>query len=150
MKISVKILQGRECVVEISPSETVLELKNKVSELLGVDVPQQKLLLTGKALADENPLSFYPGIKDGSKLNLVVRKTTQESSDEKLQSVQKYGTALLRESVSKVLKKYYSQTETESIINELVKDLRTKVNNLSFDDLERLATALLQDQENIV
>lgn len=101
-------------------------------------------------VADENPLSFYPGIKDGSKLNLVVRKTTQESSDEKLQSVQKYGTALLRESVSKVLKKYYSQTETESIINELVKDLRTKVNNLSFDDLERLATALLQDQENIV
>lgn len=95
-------------------------------------------------------MSFYPGIKDGSKLNLVVRKTTQESSDEKSPAVQKYGTALLRESVSKILKKYYSQTETESITNELVKELRTKVNNLSFDDLERLATALLQDQENIV
>ncbi|XP_015115906.1 ubiquitin-like protein 4A [Diachasma alloeum] len=147
MKVLVKILQGKECVVEISPTETVLELKNKVSELLGVDVPQQKLLLTGKALADENPLSFYPGIKDGSKLNLVVKKSSQGPSEEK--QATKSGTVLLRESVTKILKHYYSESETETIVNEMIKDLRNKVNNLSFDDLERLATTLIQDQESI-
>lgn len=29
---------------------------------------------------DENPLSFYPGIKDGSKLNLLVIKKAEEGS----------------------------------------------------------------------
>lgn len=29
----------------------MLELKHKVSDLLGIDVPQQRLLLTGKTLA---------------------------------------------------------------------------------------------------
>lgn len=148
MKVLVKILQGRECLVEISPSETVLELKNKVRDLLGVDVPQQKLLLTGKTLADENPLSFYPGIKDGSKLNLVVKKESQGPSEDK-SAQNNSGTALLKESVSKILKHYYTESETESIANELVKDLKNKVNKLSFDDLERLATVLLQDQENL-
>lgn len=37
------------------PSETVLQLKHKVSDLLGIDVPQQKLLLTGKTLAGKEP-----------------------------------------------------------------------------------------------
>ncbi|XP_012235624.1 ubiquitin-like protein 4A [Linepithema humile] len=148
MKVIVKKLQGKECVVDILPSETVLELKHKVSDLLGIDVPQQKLLLTGKTLADENPLSFYPGIKDGSKLNLLVIKKAEEGSSES-KSQQKSGVHLLRDEVSRVLRHYYTVSETESIVNELVKDLKNKVNNLSYDDLERLATALLQDQENI-
>ncbi|XP_034950889.1 ubiquitin-like protein 4A [Chelonus insularis] len=148
IKVTVKILQGSECVVEISPSETVLELKNKVSELLGVEVSQQKLLLTGKTLADENPLSFYPGIKDGSKLNLVVKKTTQGSSEDKAPT-QENGAELLSDTALKILKHYYRTAESEAIVNELIKAIRSKVNNLSFDDLERLATALIQDQENL-
>lgn len=156
----------------------MLELKHKVSNLLGIDVPHQRLLLTGKTLAgkdvykaylalciymylatnivhlmlyvsDENPLSFYPGIKDGSKLNLLVIKKAEEGSSEAKTLQQKSGTQLLRDEVSRVLRHYYTVSETESIVNELIKDLKNKVNNLSYDDLERLATALLQDQENI-
>lgn len=40
---------------QMMPSETVLQLKHKVSDLLGIDVPQQKLLLTGKTLAGKEP-----------------------------------------------------------------------------------------------
>lgn len=153
----------------------MLELKHKVSDLLGIDVPQQRLLLTGKTLAgkyiylsniichynfyyelfiwyilDENPLSFYPGIKDGSKLNLLVIKKTEEgSSKAKSSPQQKSGVQLLRDEVSRVLRHYYTVSETESIVNELIKDLKSKVNSLSYDDLERLAIALLQDQENV-
>lgn len=154
----------------------MLELKHKVSDLLGIDVPQQRLLLTGKTLAgkyiqlssvmyyrcnsdyrlfiwyilDENPLSFYPGIKDGSKLNLLVIKKTEEgSSKAKSSPQQKSGVQLFRDEVSRVLRHYYTVSETESIVNELIKDLKSKVNSLSYDDLERLAIALLQDQENV-
>ena len=149
MKVIVKKLQGKECVVDMVPSETVLQLKHKVSDLLGIDVSQQKLLLTGKTLADENPLSFYPGIKDGSKLNLLVIKKSEEGSSKEKSALRKSGTHLLRDEISRVLRHYYTESETESIVNELIKDLKNKVNNLSYDDLERLATALLQDQENI-
>lgn len=153
----------------------MLELKHKVSDLLGIDVPQQRLLLTGKTLAgkytqlcsvmchcnfhyrlfiwyilDENPLSFYPGIKDGSKLNLLVIKKAEEGSSEaKSSPQQKSGIHLLRDEVTRVLRHYYTVSETESIVNELIKDLKNKVNSLSYDDLERLAIALLQDQENV-
>lgn len=94
-------------------------------------------------------MSFYPGIKDGSKLNLLVIKKAEEGSSEAKALQQKSGTQLLRDEISRVLRHYYTVSETESIVNELIKDLKNKVNNLSYDDLERLATALLQDQENI-
>lgn len=149
MKVIVKKLQGKECVVDIMPWDTVLQLKHKLSDLLGIEVPQQKLLLTGKTLADENPLSFYPGIKDGSKLNLLVVKKADEGSNEGKSSHSSMGIDLLRDEISRVLGHYYTESETESIVNELLKDLKNKVNNLSYDDLERLATALLQDQENV-
>lgn len=101
-------------------------------------------------ISDENPLSFYPGIKDGSKLNLLVIKKTEEgSSKAKSSPQQKSGVQLLRDEVSRVLRHYYTVSETESIVNELIKDLKSKVNSLSYDDLERLAIALLQDQENV-
>lgn len=98
---------------------------------------------------DENPLSFYPGIKDGSKLNLLVIKKAEEGSSEGKSSNPKTGVDILQDEISRVLRHYYAESEVESIVHELIKDLKYKVNNLSLDDLERLATALLQDQENI-
>ncbi|KAF7385200.1 ubiquitin-like protein 4A [Vespula maculifrons] len=148
MKVIVKKLQGKEYIIDIMPTETVLQLKHKLSDLLGIDVPQQRLLLTGKTLADEQPLSFYPAIKDGSRLNLVVIKKAEEGPSE-AKSYHKTGTQILRDEVTRVLRHYYTESEAESIVNELIKDLKNKVNNLSYDDLERFATALLQDQENI-
>ncbi|XP_015516019.1 ubiquitin-like protein 4A [Neodiprion pinetum] len=145
MKIVVKILQGRECVVDILPSNTVLELKHKVSESLGIAVPHQKLIHTGKALADDQLLSFYPTIKDGCKLNLFVKKQIQSEGKSAQGDT---GIQLFRSEMSRVLRHYYTESETQSIINEFMKDLKKKVDGLSYDDLERLATALLQDQES--
>lgn len=36
---------------QISPTDTVYDLKSKTKELLGIDISQQKLILLGKALA---------------------------------------------------------------------------------------------------
>lgn len=77
---------------------------------------------------------------------LFVKKQTQ-SEDKSSQA--DAGIQLFRSEMSRVLRHYYTESETQSIINEFMKDLKKKVDGLSFDDLERLATALLQDQENI-
>lgn len=146
MKIVVKVLRGRECVVDITPSDTVLELKRKVSESLGIAIPHQKLMHVGRSLADDQLLSFYPRIRDGSKLILFIKKQAQ-SEEESSQA--DAGIQLFKSEMSRVLRHYYTESETQSIINEFMKDLKKKVDSLSFDDLERLATALLQDQENI-
>ena len=97
-------------------------------------------------ISDENPLSFYPGIKDGSKLNLIIKKSAQTSNDT---LPEKPGMQLLKKEMIRVLRRYYTESESESISNEMIKDLKFKVNNVSFDDLERLATALIQDQSNV-
>lgn len=92
-------------------------------------------------VADESQISSYPAIKDGSKL-VLVKKAVQATPS-------KNGIYKFKEEILKVLKTYYSDADALTIANETVKDLQNKVNQLSFDDLERLATALIQDQENI-
>lgn len=41
---------------------------------LGIPVQEQKLLLVGRTLADDQTVAAYPTIKDGSKINVVVKK----------------------------------------------------------------------------
>lgn len=145
MKVTVKKLPGNECVVDVMPTDTVLQLKQKVSDLLQIEVPQQKLLHIGKTLIDENPLSFYPAIEDGSKLHLIVKKA-EEGSSKGSTPVHKTGINLLKDEMTRVLRYYYTYSDTETIVNEVIKNLKYKVKYLSYDDLERLATALLQDE----
>ncbi|XP_011495468.1 PREDICTED: ubiquitin-like protein 4A [Ceratosolen solmsi marchali] len=140
MNIRVKILLGEEHIFEILPSDTVLQVKQKIFDRLGIEVAHQVLLYLGKALTDENEIIFYPGIKDGSKL-VLVRKNLQTSRS-------KNGVYKFKQEMLKVLKTYYSEADALTIANETTKDLQNKVNHLSYDDLERLATALIHDQEN--
>ncbi|KPJ01639.1 Ubiquitin-like protein 4A [Papilio xuthus] len=74
MRITVKKLQGGECILEILPTTTITEIKKQVFEKLGIPVKEQKLLLVGRTLADDQTVAGYPAIKDGSKINLVVKK----------------------------------------------------------------------------
>ncbi|KPJ14914.1 Ubiquitin-like protein 4A [Papilio machaon] len=74
MRITVKKLQGGECILDILPTTTITEIKKQVSEKLGIPVQEQKLLLVGRTLADDQTVAGYPTIKDGSKINLVVKK----------------------------------------------------------------------------
>lgn len=55
---------------------------------------------------------------------------------------------LLKTEMTRVLRRFYTESESESIADDIIKDLKCKVETCSYDDLERLATALMQDQEN--
>lgn len=61
MKLTIKTLAKSTFTVEIEPEKTVKELKEKIEKEQGKDYPPaaQKLIYSGKILADENKLSEY-------------------------------------------------------------------------------------------
>lgn len=80
---------------------------------------------------------------------MLVTKQTEERSSKGKAVQRKSGIYLLQYEISRVLRHYYTESDTDSVVNKLLKILKNSVDNFSYDDLERLATALLQDQENI-
>lgn len=124
MKVIVKKLQGGECCLEVLPSTQISEMKRRIAEQLHIPVEEQKLLLLGRTLVDEQTVEAYPTIKDGTKLNLVVKKPD----------------TLLEASV-KFFKKMYGMTEAEATTagNRLIKIVQDKFSKLSWDDLDRLS-----------
>jgi len=74
MKINIKILNGQECTFDVHTGMKVAELKNLVFGAFNVPVKDQRLLLTGRPLCDEKALTEYPQIKEGTRLNLVVKQ----------------------------------------------------------------------------
>ncbi|KAK9500135.1 hypothetical protein O3M35_001464 [Rhynocoris fuscipes] len=133
MKITVKVLQGQETTVEVTDKTSVKELKQYVSQTLKVPVSQQKLLLTGKPLSDEKYLVDYPLIKDGTKINLVVKKTDEDS--------------VLRIAVVNFLRNRFNEPETQKIADEFMKEFYRSMSSLNLEDIERIATAYYSDDE---
>lgn len=104
----------------------MLEIKKEIERALGIAVTSQKLLLLGHSLNDEKPVSAYPLLKDGAKINLIVKR--EEG---------------LRELMCRQFRKYYDEKLSEHLSREVVKDLDRKLASFSLDDLERLAETIL-------
>ncbi|KAL1465464.1 hypothetical protein WDU94_005036 [Cyamophila willieti] len=144
MKISVKVLQGQEIFLEVNSDMTILDLKRKVNEALKIPVSDQKLLATGRPLLDTNKIQDYPQIKEGTKLNLVVKRSIKETSP-----CASGGTSVtvLRDATFKFARKYFTETQSNKIADEFMKEFNKSISTLSLDDLERLATSYLLEEE---
>ncbi|KAL5114997.1 UV excision repair protein rad23 [Pleosporales sp. CAS-2024a] len=59
MKITFKDLKQNKFVIDAEPSETIGELKSKIQADKGWEVPQQKLIYSGKILQDANTVESY-------------------------------------------------------------------------------------------
>lgn len=59
MIITLKNLQQQTFTVEIDPTKTVKDLKDKIETQKGFPAEQQKLIYAGKILSDEQPLTEY-------------------------------------------------------------------------------------------
>lgn len=129
MKIFVKVLQGDGCMLEVEESTKIADVKKQIEINMKIPISQQTLVLFGKTLSDEQTIGFYPKIKDGTKVHLVIKKP------ETLEYV-----------LGKFLQKYYSEKQVKLIIDEFIKDFHNKVHSLSLDDLERIATSYLNDE----
>lgn len=98
-------------------------MKRDIARKLGIPPEEQKLLLLGRTLADEQTVQSYAAIKDGTKLNLVVKKP-DGVYDVALKHFKKNG---------------FPDSAAVSAANRLVKVLEDKFNKYSWDDLDRLA-----------
>lgn len=106
MQILIKIVQGNGFTVDVDGDMTVLELKKKIQEATQHSIEQQTLVLVGKTLLDEKPLSFYPNIKDGTKINLVIKKIQKDT---------------LNVALTKFLQKYYTESQSNKICDKFMK-----------------------------
>uniref|UniRef100_A0A1B6MQF7 Ubiquitin-like domain-containing protein n=1 Tax=Graphocephala atropunctata TaxID=36148 RepID=A0A1B6MQF7_9HEMI len=151
MKIIVKVLQGQEQTLEVTGQTPVLKVKEQLTKLLGIPANQQKLLLTGRPLTDDKCLCDYPSIKDGTKLNLIVKQETSPTAkplSSKPDKVWEHDLSILREAAYKFLRDFYTESETQRIVNEFSKEFVRSVSTLSLDDYERIATSCLEEERS--
>uniref|UniRef100_UPI0039E1FEA1 ubiquitin variant R10 n=1 Tax=synthetic construct TaxID=32630 RepID=UPI0039E1FEA1 len=72
MKIYVKLQDGTVIELEVEPSDTILEVKEKIYEKTGIPPEDQILIYKGKVLEDSKTLADY-NIQENDVLYLVRR-----------------------------------------------------------------------------
>lgn len=84
---------------------------------------------------DEKTLIDYPQIKDGTRLNLVVKQQPIIKTDE------------LEEMITRHVRAHYSSEDTVKVLKEFMKEFDRSLTQFSLDDYERMAKSFLTNEE---
>ncbi|KAG0143580.1 hypothetical protein CROQUDRAFT_96077 [Cronartium quercuum f. sp. fusiforme G11] len=71
MQIKVKTLTGKEIELDIEPEDLISTVKERVEEKEGIPPSQQRLIYSGKQMADDKTVKEL-NIEGGSVLHLVL------------------------------------------------------------------------------
>ncbi|KAK7861908.1 hypothetical protein R5R35_010940 [Gryllus longicercus] len=134
MKIIVKSLQGQEATIEVTPEMNILELKGLIVNTLGIPVKQQRIIFAGNCLA-EGKIGDH-AVREGSILHILIKTEEPE-------------TTVLRDSTYRFLRQYYNERDSKKVVELFMKRFNQSMTTLSLDDLERIATSFLQDEERL-
>ncbi|CAF1007198.1 unnamed protein product [Rotaria sp. Silwood1] len=117
-----------EIQLDVSPADTIQEIKSRLSKQLNISINQQKLVLKGKPLHD-GCLSDYQ-ITDGTKLHLLI--STQNSTNKPTNNV------LVNELRLFASKWIQNPNERDAFIIAFQNEMKGVVDRLSLDDIEKL------------
>jgi ubiquitin C len=72
MQVFVKNLIGRTITVDLEPTDTIRQLKDKIEQREAIPHDQQRLIFAGKGLEDNRCVSDY-NIQSNSTVHMVLR-----------------------------------------------------------------------------
>jgi len=133
MKVTVKILQGQECSVEIGAEDSVDRLKELVAEQLNVATCNQRILFRGKTLQEGTNIKEY-NLNEGAKLHLVVKKDVSVAKAEHETGAKKFEEELFKQ----MRKSFKSDDDTRKVVLAFMKNFEKRMLALSLDDIERI------------
>ncbi|XP_042516468.1 uncharacterized protein LOC122090811 [Macadamia integrifolia] len=71
MRVMISTIEG-EFLIDVGHKETILEVKHKIEQLLGVPVAFQTLSIYGLELIDGLDMGDYPFVLEGTKIDLTI------------------------------------------------------------------------------